>query len=86
MGRDPFHQPRVLQAPSNLALNIARDGAATASLANMFPCFTALRVKNFCIISDLKSTLSQSEAITSCPITTGPCKKSLSIEANTNIL
>jgi len=29
MGRDPFHQPRVLAAPSNLALNPAREGAAT---------------------------------------------------------
>jgi len=25
MGRDPFHQPRVVQAPSNLALNISRE-------------------------------------------------------------
>ena len=35
MGRDPFHQPRVLRALSNLALNTARDGAATASLGNL---------------------------------------------------
>jgi len=34
LGRDPFHQPRLLQAPSNLALNPAREGAATASLGN----------------------------------------------------
>jgi len=26
--RDIFHQPRVLTAPSNLALNTAREGAA----------------------------------------------------------
>jgi len=32
MSRDIFHQPRVLQAPSNLALNTAREGAATAPL------------------------------------------------------
>jgi len=35
MGRDPFHQPRVLKAPSNLALNPAREGAAAASLGNL---------------------------------------------------
>ena len=33
MGTDPFHQPRLLKAPSNLALNPAR--AATASLSNL---------------------------------------------------
>jgi len=33
MGRDPFHQPRVLRAPSNLALNPAREGAT--SLGNL---------------------------------------------------
>jgi len=32
MSRDIFPQPRVLRAPSNLALNTAREGAATASL------------------------------------------------------
>ena len=35
MSRDIFHQPRVLRAPSNLALNPAREGAATASLGNL---------------------------------------------------
>jgi len=35
MGRDIFHQPRVLRAPSNLALNTAREGAAMTSLGNM---------------------------------------------------
>jgi len=34
MGRDPFPQPRVLRAPSNLALSPAREGAATASLGS----------------------------------------------------
>ena len=34
-GRDTFHEIRLLKAPSNLALNIAREGAATASLGNM---------------------------------------------------
>jgi len=35
LGRAPFHQSRVLQAPSNLALNPARDGAATAPLGSL---------------------------------------------------
>ena len=36
MGRDTFHYPRVLQAPSSLALDTARDpGAATASLGTL---------------------------------------------------
>ena len=30
MGRDSFHQTSLLKAPSNLALNTAREGAATA--------------------------------------------------------
>lgn len=30
-----FHYPRLLRAPSNLALNTSSDGAATASLANL---------------------------------------------------
>jgi len=53
MVRDPFHQPRVLQAPSNLALSTAREGAATASLGNLGQGLTTLRVKNFFLISDL---------------------------------
>jgi len=53
MSRDTFHQPRVLQAPSNLALNTAREGAATASLGNLFQHFTTLMVKNFFLIPNL---------------------------------
>jgi len=45
MGRDPFHLPRVLPAPSNLALNPAREGAATASLGSLGQGLTTLRVK-----------------------------------------
>jgi len=40
--------------PSNLALNTARQGAATASLGNLFQCLTTLTVKNFFLISNLK--------------------------------
>jgi len=36
MSRGIFHQPRLLRAPSNLALNPAREEAATASLGNLF--------------------------------------------------
>jgi len=53
MGRDPFHQPRVLQAPSNLALSTAREGAATASLGNLGQGLSTLTVKNFFLISNL---------------------------------
>jgi len=53
MGRDPFHQPRVLQALSSLALNPAREGAATASLGNLGQGLTTLMVKKFFLISNL---------------------------------
>jgi len=53
MGRDPFHQPRVLPAPSNLALSTAREGAATASLGSLGQGLTTLRVKNSFLISHL---------------------------------
>jgi len=53
MGRDLFHQPRVLQAPSNLALDTAREGAATASLDSLGQCLTTLTLKNFFLISNL---------------------------------
>ncbi|KAK4811013.1 LOW QUALITY PROTEIN: hypothetical protein QYF61_015717 [Mycteria americana] len=54
---------RLLKAPSNLTLNVSRDGASTTSLGNLFQCFTTLIFKT----------------ITPCPIATGPAKKSLSI-------
>jgi len=47
MGRDTSHQTRLLKAPSNLALNTAREGAATASLGNLCQGLTTLTVKNF---------------------------------------
>ena len=53
MGRDTFHQTRLLQAPSNLALNTAREGAPTASLGNLFQGLTALIVKTFFLISNV---------------------------------
>jgi len=53
MGWDPFHQTRLLKAPSNLALNTAREGAATASLGNLFQFLNTLRVKSFFLLSNL---------------------------------
>jgi len=52
MGRDTFHQPRVLRALSSLALNTAREGAATAALGNLCQGLTTLRGKNFFLISN----------------------------------
>jgi len=37
-GRDTFHKTRLLRATSSLALNAAREGAATTSLGNLFQC------------------------------------------------
>ncbi|KAK4832884.1 hypothetical protein QYF61_026434 [Mycteria americana] len=45
---------RLLRALSNLTLNVARDGALTTSLGNLFQCFTTLIAKNFFLISILK--------------------------------
>jgi len=53
MGRDTFHQTRLLRAPSYLALNTAREGASTASLGNLCQCLTTLRVKNLFLVSNL---------------------------------
>ena len=51
VGRDTFHQIRLLKAWSNLALNTSSEGASTASLGNL--CFTTLKVKNLFLISNL---------------------------------
>ncbi|KAK4807049.1 hypothetical protein QYF61_018390 [Mycteria americana] len=40
-------------APSNLTLNVSRDGASNTSLGNLFQCFTTLIVKKFFLISSL---------------------------------
>jgi len=53
MGRDTFHQTRLLKAPSNLGFNTSREGADTASLGNLCQCFTTFIVKNFFLRSDL---------------------------------
>jgi len=68
MGRDPFHQPRVLRALSNLALNPAREGAATASLGSLGQGLTSLEE---CLPYVPESPPFQLEAVTPCPVT--PC-------------
>jgi len=44
MDRDTFHQTRLLQALSSLALNPTREGATTASLGNLCQGLTTLIV------------------------------------------
>jgi len=53
IGRDTFHQTRLLRAPSNLASNTAREGAVTASLGSLGQGLTTLTVKNFFLILNL---------------------------------
>jgi len=53
MSRDTFHYTRLLKAPSNLALDTAREGADTASLGNLFQCLNTLIIKNFFFITSL---------------------------------
>jgi len=74
MGRNPFHQPRVLKAPSSLALSTAREGAVTVPLGSLGQGLTTRRVPYI----QSKSPLFQREAITPCPLTPCPCKKFLS--------
>jgi len=50
-GHLPLDQ--VAQSSIQLALNTAREGAATASLGNLCQCLTTLIVKNFFLISDI---------------------------------
>jgi len=53
MGKDIFHDTRLLKAPYNLAFNIPREGASTVSLGNLFQCLTTLIVNNFFLTSNL---------------------------------
>jgi len=48
MSRDIFHQTMLLRAPCNLALDTAREEAATVSLGNVFQSLT-----NFFLLSNL---------------------------------
>jgi len=53
VSRDSFNRMRLLTVPSNLALNVSRDGASTTSLSNLGQCFTTLIVKYFFLIFSL---------------------------------
>jgi len=44
---------QVAQSPSNLTLNVSRDGACTTSLGNPLHCFTTPTVQNFFLLSSL---------------------------------
>lgn len=57
MGRDTFHESRLLKGPSTLALNSSRDGATTTSLRNRFHCFLNRRL----------SLSADPECISACP-------------------
>lgn len=53
MDRDTFYYPRLLQAPSSLALDTSRDaGAATAALGTPCQGLPTLTGKNFLLISN----------------------------------
>ena len=53
VSRDIFTQIRLLRAPSNLVLNVPKDGASTTSLGNLCQGFTTLSIKHFFLISSL---------------------------------
>ncbi|XP_051475419.1 bifunctional 3'-5' exonuclease/ATP-dependent helicase WRN isoform X2 [Apus apus] len=76
MGRDTSHQPRLLQAPSNLPFNTARDGAATASLGNLGQGLTTLTLQNSLLISSLHLPLPLF-IHPPCPLPPCPCPKPL---------
>lgn len=77
LSRDTFHSTWVARAPSNLAVNVSRDGTSTSSLGNPFQCLSTLIVKNFFFISNknLPSfSLKPSSRLTTCTV-----KKFLSV-------
>ena len=51
IGSNVLHQIRFYKVPSNLILNIVRDGSYTTSLNNLFQYLTILIVKNMFLIS-----------------------------------
>lgn len=53
MGRDTFHNPRLLQSLPSMALNNSRDGTAKASLRIQFQGLTTFKWKNLFPISHL---------------------------------
>jgi len=69
----------LLKDPSDLALNSSREGAATASLGNLFCCLATFIIKTILPHIQYKSTLFQLKTIVPCPVATGPDEKSLSV-------
>jgi len=63
IGRDTSLQTRLLTAPSSLDVIASREGTSTASLGNLFLCFTTLTGKNFFLISSLNLPPFQFKAI-----------------------
>ena len=53
---DMFNWVRLLRAQSNLALNVSRDGASTASLGNRFQCSNTPSIKNFFLTASLMAS------------------------------
>lgn len=53
MDRNTFYYPRLIQTPSNLAVDTFRDRAATASLRNLCHCITMLTEKNFFLTANV---------------------------------
>jgi len=53
MSRDTYSSIRLLRAPSNLTLNVSKDGVSTTYPGNLFQCINTLVVKNFLLMSNL---------------------------------
>ena len=60
--RNISNHTRSLRAPSNLALNVSRDGASATSLCNLCQCFTTPTVKNVLLVSSLRSTVAKGQS------------------------
>jgi len=74
VGQGHLPLDQVAQALSSLALNAAREGAATASLGNLFPVCHHPHCKKFLPYVESKSTLFQFKTVTPCHITAGLAK------------
>ena len=79
IGRDFFHQIRLVRALFNLTLNTPSAGTSTTSLGNLCQCLATLRVKKFLPYVWSNSTVFQFKTITPCPVTTSTGKKSFSL-------
>ena len=66
-----------VQSPNQpgLAWNNSRERASTASLGNLFCCFTTHTVKNFFLITSLNLPSFQFKPVTLCPVATSAVNK-----------